>query len=40
MTALSTFDSVDLDRDDSFRSMLSPLLDFHSLEEPASMVPN
>ena len=40
MTALSTFDSVDLDRDDSFRSMLSPLLDFHSLEEPASVAPN
>ena len=40
MTALSTFDSVDLDGDDSFRSMLSPLLDFHSLEELASVVPN
>ena len=40
MTALSTFDSVDLDRDDSFRSMLSPLLDFHSLEELASVAPN
>ena len=40
MTALSTFGSVDLDRDNSFRSMLSPLLDFHSLEEPASVTPN
>ena len=36
----STFDSVDLDRDDSFRSVLRLIRDFHSLEEPASVAPN
>ena len=36
----STFDSLDLDRDDSFRSVLRLIREFHSLEEPASVAPN
>ena len=32
--------SVDLDNDDSFRSVLRLIRDFHSLEEPASVAPN
>ena len=33
----STFDSLDLDRDDSFRAVLHLIREFHSLEEPASV---
>ena len=36
----STLDSVDLDKDDSFRSVLRLIRDFHSSEEPASVAPN
>ena len=36
----STFDSVDLDRDDSFRAVLRLIKEFHSMEEPASVAPN
>ena len=36
----STFDSADLDRDDSFRVVLRLILEFHSMEEPASVAPN
>ena len=36
----STFDSVALDKDDSFRSVLCLIRDFHSLEKPASVAPN
>ena len=36
----SISDSVDLDRDDSFRSVLHLIREFHSLEEPASVAPN
>ena len=36
----STFDSVNLDKDDSFRSVLCLIQDLHSLEEPASVAPN
>ena len=32
--------SIDLDRDDSFRSALRLILEFHGLEEPASVAPN
>ena len=32
--------SVDLDRDDSFRSVLCLIQEFHSLEEPASVASN
>ena len=32
--------SVDLDRDDSFRSVLRLILEFHVLEEPASVASN
>ena len=35
----NTFDSVDLDKNDSFRSVLRLIRDFHSLEEPASVAP-
>ena len=31
---------VDLDRDDSFRSVLHLIWEFHSIEEPASVAPN
>ena len=36
----STVDSLDMDRDDSFRAVLCLIWEFHSLEEPASVVPN
>ena len=36
----SAFDSVYLDRDNSFRFVLRLIRDFHSLEEPASVAPN
>ena len=36
----STFESLDLVRDDSFRSVLRFIREFHSLEEPASVDPN
>ena len=36
----STFDSVDLDKDDSFRYVLRLIRDFHSLEESASVALN
>ena len=36
----STFDSVDLDKDDSFRSVLRLFRVSHSLEELASVIPN
>ena len=36
----STFDSVDLDKDDLFRSLLHLIREFHSLEEPASVAPS
>ena len=36
----STFNSVNLDKNDSFRSVLRLIRDFHSLEEPASVAPN
>ena len=36
----STFDLVDLDRDDSFRAVLCLIWEFHSMEEPASVAPN
>ena len=36
----STFDSLDLDWDDPFRSVLHLIREFHSLEEPASVAPN
>ena len=32
--------SVDLDRDDSFRTVLHLIREFHSMEEPASVAPN
>ena len=32
--------SVDFDRDDSFRSVLHLIWEFHSIEEPANVVPN
>ena len=36
----SAFDSLDFDRDDSFRYVLRLIWEFHSLEEPASVAPN
>ena len=36
----STFDSVDLDRDDSFRAVLHLIREFHSMEEPATVALN
>ena len=36
----STSDSVDLDRDDSFRAVLRLIREFHSMEELASVAPN
>ena len=36
----STFESVYLGKDDSFRSVLRIIREFHSLEEPASVAPN
>ena len=36
----STFDSVDLDRDDSFRAVLRLIWEVHSMEELASVAPN
>ena len=33
----SAFDAVDFDRDDSFRSVLSLIRNFHSMEEPAGV---
>ena len=33
----STLDSLDIDRDDSFRSVLALIRNFHSMEEPASV---
>ena len=36
----STFDSVNLDRDDLFRFVFCLIRDFHSLGEPASVSPN
>ena len=36
----SASDSVDLDRDDSFRAVLRLIREFHSMEEPASVAPN
>ena len=36
----STIDSLDFDRDDSFRAVLRLIREFHSLEEPASVAPN
>ena len=36
----STSDSLDLDRDDSFRAVLCLIQEFHRLEEPASVAPN
>ena len=36
----STFDSVDLAWDDSFRAILCLIREFHSMEEPASVTPN
>ena len=35
-----SFDSLDLDRDDSFRAVLHLIREFHSLEEPASVALN
>ena len=35
----STFDLVDLDRDDLFRVVLRLIQEFHSMEEPASVAP-
>ena len=34
-----SFDSVDLDRDDSFQAVLRFIWEFHSMEEPASVAP-
>ena len=39
-TALVLSYSLDLDRDDSFRSMLCLIQEFHSFEEPKSVAPN
>ena len=36
----STFNSVNMDRDASFRSVLRLIREFHSLEEPAIVAPN
>ena len=36
----STFDSVDMNRDDAFRSVLRLIWKFHSLEEPTSVASN
>ena len=36
----STVDSLDMDRDDSFRAVLRLIREFHSLEEPASVASN
>ena len=36
----STFDSLDLDQDDSFKAVLRLIREFHSLEEPESVIPN
>ena len=36
----SVVDSLDLDRDDSFRAVLHLIREFHSLEEPAGVAPN
>ena len=36
----SRVDSLDLDRDDSFRAVLRLVWEFHSFEEPASVAPN
>ena len=36
----STFDSVDLDRDDSFRAVLRLIREFHSMEELAGVTLN
>ena len=33
----SAFDSVDFDRDDSFRSVLALIRSFHNMEEPAGI---
>ena len=33
----SAFDTVDFDRDDSFRSVLGPIRNFHTMEEPAGI---
>ena len=35
-----TVDSLDMDRDDTFRAVLRLIREFHSLEEPASIAPN
>ena len=36
----STVGSIDADRDDSFRSVLHLIREFHGLEKPASVAPN
>ena len=36
----STFDSVDLDQDDSFWAVLRLIREFHGMEEPASVALN
>ena len=36
----STVDSLNMDWDDSFRAVLCLIMEFHSLEEPASVAPN